>query len=87
MGFFVWALAPLLLLCCFLDETQIWLGDLQVVFVVPLCCDLVASVTLLARTAGFAGTMTPCESCLLLPVFIEPCESSNFGMSSKTAIR
>ena len=31
-----WALAPLLLLCCFSDETQIWLGDLRVVLVVCL---------------------------------------------------
>ena len=30
---------------------------------------LLASVMHLALTAGFAGTMTPCESCLLLPGF------------------
>ena len=48
MGFVVWALAPLLLLCSFLDETQIWLGDLRVVFVVVVWCfgcyDLLAGI-------------------------------------------
>ena len=44
---------------------------------------LLASVCFLARTAGFAGTMMPCESCLPLPVFNEPCEQPNFGMSAR----
>ena len=41
---FLLGLAPfVLLLCCFGDETQVWLGDLRVVFVcviVVLCDDL-----------------------------------------------
>jgi hypothetical protein len=42
VGFVVWALAPLFVwFAVFLDETQIWLGDLQVVLVVCLWCCLI----------------------------------------------
>ena len=58
VGVAVWALALLLLLCCFLDETQIWLGDLRVVLVVFwlfVCYDL----------PNFMDQLRPCTNMFL----------------------